>query len=109
MCSNLHMPQSLPAAPRTAAVTAGLRELADFLDRHPELPAAEYLQRVNVWFPADAAQDDAIWDAAETDGLDITVDPGDGIDTIEVRFGAVAAQAIVPPGRRACCDTKAVA
>jgi hypothetical protein len=91
-------------APDTrAAAIAGLRELADFLERHPQLPAPTYLNRVNVWFPETGAQDHALFDAAEHDDLPVIVDPGGaGVpDSIEVRFGALVAKALVGADRRA--------
>ena len=100
--------QTLTATCPRAAAIAGLRDLADFLERHPHLPAPEYLRAVNVWFPDTAAHDHAIWDAAEQDGLPVTVDPGGGPgpDAIVVRFGALSAQALVGQERTAGNDAR---
>lgn len=99
------MTETMPRTSRTAAAdyAAGLRALADFLERHADtLPEPHYLARLNVWHPASVDADCAIVATGEDDGLPVAVTPSSSdLDVITVRFGVIVAQGLVSVGRRA--------
>ena len=82
-----------------AEYKAGLRALADFLDAHTAtLPEPRYLEKVNTWSPDTFDEEASVIATARNAGLLVTVeDVLPDLRRVEVKFGAVTAQALLNP------------
>lgn len=84
---------------RAAAQAAGLRQLADMIEAHPEIDAY-YLRSkavhnaLTVWLPDDAEDLAAIARAALAHGAKVDKDIGDQLYTVVVSFGPIRARAM---------------
>lgn len=78
-----------------AATAAGLRQLADFIEAHPDIPVPTYLREPNVWCPRGAEQVQVLIRAALAAGVEVTKHHSDQQRNVGLRFGPFEAMALI--------------
>lgn len=81
--------------PTPAEVADGLRQLADFIETHPELPRPTYLQTPHVWCPRGIDEVQAVIRAALASGVEVVKHHSDSQRNVGLQFGPLQALALI--------------